>query len=265
MQALNFIRPLGLIILGLAAPFGAFANALSPVPIASICDLSSGANVIGLALDRESKAPLYCEYHFDEYQGDFLSRSVVKYRGIDKQQFAEKTVDFSVSSLAPNVIQRDTRQGEVRTLNYSAEDQRFLLEYKKNNETDKKSASVKKNKLPSQVADAGFDVFIKEKWSPLLFGQSVDLAFLSPVHTRGFTLSVRIDKTKTCGSISYDTGQSVCFTVTPKSSLLKLFAKPLNLLYSRDTRQLEVFSGVVNLVDDQGDSKVASIYYWHQP
>jgi len=266
MQGLSFlIRFISLFILILLAPFGTLATTLSPIPIDSICDLSGDAKVVGLAINSASKDPVYCEYHFDEYQGDVISRSIVKYIDINKQQIAEKDIDFTVMPLAPNVVQRDARQGELRTMTYLPDEQQYLLEYQKNSDAKKSSATVNNNPSLDEVADAGFDLFIKKSWSPLLFGQSVDLSFLSPVHTRGFTLKIRLDNNKTCGGINYTAEQSVCFSVTPTSSLLKFFAKPLHLLYSRDTQQLEVFSGAVNLVDDQGVSQTASIYYWHQP
>lgn len=248
------------------APFSIFATPFNNPPIGSVCDVSNGANIIGLALGRDSEEPLYCEYHFNEYDGDILSRSVVKYIDTNKQQIAEKKLDYSFAPLAPNVVQRDTRQGELRAMTYSLKDKNFLLEYKKNNELEKKSATidVQNKKLPV-VADAGFDILIKENWSKLLSGTPVDFSFLSPIHTRKITLRVSLNQRNTCGGNTYDAEQTACFTVKPKSSWLKVFAKPMLLSYSKTTKQLEIFSGVVNLVDEKGQAKVANIYYWHKP
>ena len=232
--------------------------------LASVCDITSGADLIGLAIDKTDASPLYCEYHFHEYKEGTIKYSTVKYIDTNDQEMAEKQLEYTFSPLVPNVIQQDTRQGELRVLKYSAEGDHFLLEYKQDDATDKKSAIVAANEatLPL-VADAGFDRLLKENWDVLDQGKTVAFSFLSPIHTRIIALTVKRYNRDSCGGITFDAESSICFTVNPKSSLLKLFAKPLYLLYDRSSQQVVVFSGVVNLVDAKGKPKAANIYYWH--
>lgn len=246
--------------------FAAYLPAIYANPaVESSCDLSLGANIIGLSLDHKTQEPLYCEYHFDEYQAQGLQRSVVKYIDTQGQAIAEKRLDFSQKLLAPNVSQQDQRQGEKRMLAYNADQQHFTLMYQKNNDAKPKQAIITEAKLSAPiVADAGFDVFVKQQWQPLVTGDAVELAFLSPVHTRAITLTITERAGEVCGGIDYDSSQSICLMVKPKSAMLKLFAKPLALLYDRSTQRLQVFSGVVNLIDAKGKSKVADIHYWYR-
>lgn len=249
------------IVLSLVFSFGAQATPT----IESVCDMASGANIIGLAIDRTNQMPLYCEYHFEEYQEDTLQGSVVKYIDTDNQQIAEKQLDYEFSPFAPNVTQKDNRQGELRHLQYSKDGNRFLLEYKKNQEAEKKSvfAEAQTGELP-MVADAGFDQFVKGNWQQLIVGQAISFSFLSPIHTRTIDLTIKIADRKSCGGIALDTEQLACFTVKPKSSMLRLFAKPLYLVYNKSSQRIAVFSGVVNLVNAEGKPKVADIYYWYK-
>lgn len=233
--------------------------------VASICDITSGADLIGLAVDKTDEIPLYCEYHFNEYKDGVIKSSRVKYIDTDNQEMAEKQLDYSFSLLAPNLIQKDKRQGELRVLKYSADDDNFLLEYKQDDNADKKFAIVAANEtaLPL-VADAGFDRLLKQNWNALGQGGTVSFSFLSPIHTRSIALTVKRYNRSRCAGIAFDEESSICFTVNPKSSLLKLFAKPLYLLYDQSNQQLVVFSGVVNLVDANGKPKAANIHYWYK-
>ena len=238
---------------------------VNAVTVDSVCDINSGADIIGAVMDKDNKEPLYCEYHYDKDEAGTSLSSVVKYIDTEGQQIAEKQLNYDFMSLAPDVLQQDSRQGELRSIQYSEENNHFLLEYQKNTDSEKKSAAVKiqEDGLPV-VADAGFDRFIRESWDPLLSKQPVSFSFLSPVHTRNIDLRVKIVEPENCGDLEFNAEESACFTVRPKSSVLKMFAKPLHLIYDKSSRRLSVFSGVVNLVDTEGRAQAANIYYWYK-
>ena len=229
--------------------------------VESHCDTTLGASIVGLAIDRSTQQALYCEYYLDDDQ-----RSVVQYQDVTtKAMIVEKRLDFSQHALVPDVRQEDIRHDELRTVLYSPEKDHFVMTYQKNQDAEKKSAEFAiENQTLAVVTDAGFDRFIKQQWESLLLGEANDMIFLSPVHARAITLSVRESRRPRCGGLDYDAATSICFTVTPKNRLIKMFAKPISLIYDKGTQNLEVFSGVVNLVDKEGKPQTADIYYWYQ-
>lgn len=240
------------------------ANANANDQILEQCAQAKDADIIGLALGDNGET-LYCEYHTNQTVANELVATSVKYVDGKGQSIAQKQLDYLYNSLVPNVLQEDFRQGEIRALNYSADQQQFSLAYQQSRDVEEKSAVIDLDdaKYP-WVADAGFDRLLKDNWAALSAGETLPFSFLSPIHARRIDLVVKQVDESTCVDSFTEVGAKVCFSVEPKSSMLRLFAKPLNLLYEKSTQRLLVFSGVVNLVDANGKPKMANIHYWYK-
>lgn len=209
------------------------------------CGYDGKVFATGLARDPKSGRLVYCEYHLP---AKGTQRRVLYYSPAG-HRIAEKQLS-AVNSTVPGVAQQDYRHGEQRIVNPGSG--RVELRYRKNANSDWDVAQLSTAEV--DVADAGFDTFVRRNWNSLSAGQTVTFGFASPVHGRSIPLRAR--------QVSCTGGSGkLCLQVDLDQAFLRMFAGNLYLEYDRDSRRLLLFDGVTNLRDAQGGSQRLRIDY----
>lgn len=222
------------------AVFAASSNA------AVNCGYDGEVFATGQARDPQSGRLIYCEYHLPA-KG---AQRRVLYYSPSGHRIAEKQLN-GVNSTVPGVVQRDYRHGEERIVNPRGG--QVELRYRKNSNSAWDTALISSARV--EVADAGFDNFVRDNWGRLAGGETVSFEFASPVHGRSVRLRARQITCRQPGQ------NSLCLQVDLAQPLLRMFAGDLYLVYDRPTRRLTLFEGVVNLLDHRADSQRLQIRY----
>ena len=210
------------------------------------CGYDGEVFATGMARDPQSGRLVYCEYHLPE-EG---SQRRVLYYSPAGHRIAEKEL-MGVNSTVPGVAQQDYRHGEERIVNPSGG--QLELRYRKNANSDWEIEQL--SAAEAEVADAGFDNFVRDNWKLLAGGETVSFAFASPVHGRSVRLRAQQIACRQPGE------DNLCLQVDLAQPLLRMFAGDLYLVYDRLTRRLSLFEGVVNLLNDGADSQRLQIRY----
>ena len=210
------------------------------------CDYDGEVFATGEARDPRSGRLVYCEYHLPENGSE---RRVLYYSPAG-HRIAEKELN-GLNSTVPGVSQQDYRHGEERSVNPSGG--QVQLRYRKSANSDWQIAHLPTAEV--EVADAGFDKFVRDNWKQLAGGQTVSFTFASPLHGRSVRLRAQQVACRQPGN------DSLCLQVDLAQPLLRMFAGDLYLVYQRPTRRLSLFEGVVNLLDDGADSQRLQIRY----
>ncbi|MFT6791738.1 MAG: hypothetical protein ACJA04_000950 [Cellvibrionaceae bacterium] len=214
--------------------------------------------IIGRAISLDDGKPLYCEYHFYQFTND---KTLVEYRDLNGQLFAQKQLDFSVHPLKPDVMQEDFRHGELRRVERSKNtaNPSVLVSLREANTNQIKEVEILiEDRL---IVDAGFDAAIRQWWNLLLSGEQVKVNFLSPIHMRTFNLMIEESEGNRCAEAMDDENRQVCFLISPSNRLIGLFVKPLVLVYERAGKRLSSYQGSVNITSLEGESLKAKIFY----
>ncbi|GAB5453419.1 MAG: hypothetical protein Hals2KO_37470 [Halioglobus sp.] len=179
----------------------------------------------GEAYASQSGEFLYLEMHFCREDGLLCE---VQYRDGEGGVLATKFLDYQRSAVAPQVVLQVERLQEKREL------------------------------LPppdaEHVVDAGFDNYVRSQWDALLAGQRVTFRFQPMGFDRPFAMRAEV-RNEDCDALH------LCLQVRVDSWLLGLVAKPLQLVYSRDSRRLLQYSGVSNLRNAEGETPEVDIRY----
>jgi hypothetical protein len=229
-----------------------------------VCLPSVDTRIVGVATHAKTGVFLYCEYHVIG-----KDTSQVIYTDDAQQPIAMKTVDYSMSLLAPNILQRDYRHDEIVavTRQQSSSEQvldTLFLEY-----TPANGGKTRKKMINDQsnlIVDAGFDHAIRHYWASLTTQKKVILTFVVPAKARTVQLLVKETRLSRCrlpkaSAVNDNNDQHICYLVKPKSALLRWFVKPISLLYERDTQRLLFFSGSSNVSSNTGKGQMVDIEY----
>ena len=132
----------------------------------------------GKAWDPRKTRVLYTESHWTRFAGSVPVHRTVLYQCADGTPFARKEIRYSPSVLAPAFSFRDARHDYQEGLNWA--DGKASLWYSE--------AGVRKSKplpaAPNLVADAGFDEFIRARWSASRRGSRSESTSLGPRRCR---------------------------------------------------------------------------------
>jgi hypothetical protein len=216
------------------------------------------AQIIGIAHHPETGEFLYCEKHFslsgERWRVDYESLTGL---------FASKDLDFSAGGSSPLVNQTDFRTGELRSVVTDKID--WKLSYRRNESTSVKSVNIPQK--AGVVIDAGFDNFVRGRWSELENNQPVVFEFLSIPHLKTIGLRASKKSIEHCRSAfkegAIENPNWMCLTVSADNRLLRLFVGNLVLLYD-EKRRLRTFIGAVNLQDEKQQTQSAIIQYSYQ-
>jgi hypothetical protein len=210
---------------------------------------------VASALERTDGAPgkrLYEEIHTSDIEG--RSRHV-SYR-VAGTEFASKTVDYSVSAVAPDFVQQDSRQGEMIAARRDLRG-RVELGYRER-AGDKERWQVLETSPRPLVIDAGFDNFVRQHWQVLAQGKAIDFDFAVPSRARAVHLVISLASAPDCGAPQI--ADSRCFRVYAGNYLVRMFFPALYLLYDRGG-ELQRFKGLSNINDINGHGQQVRIDY----
>lgn len=221
----------------------AFAQTLQIVGVATALEPTT---------DGAAGKLLYEEIHTSDSEG--RSRHV-SYR-IDGIEFASKKVDYSVSTIAPDFVQQDSRQGEMIG---ARRDRRGRVElgYRERAGAKERWQVLEASSRPL-VIDAGFDNFVRRHWQLLAQGRAIDFDFAVPSRARSVHLVIASTSAAGCGKPT--AADSRCFRVYAGNYLVRMFFPALHLLYDRDA-ELVRFKGLSNINAANGDGQQVRIDY----
>lgn len=193
---------------------------------AVMSDTQGLPSVVGSAYDQTTGYLLYTEYHFCTATRE---RCTVQYRDSYGDLIARKELDFRSSPIAPGLTLINYRSDEV--------------------------TRVIRDEPENLVVDAGFDNFIRTIWDDLDGGKSARFPFLVAGFDKPFNMRATRAATTGC------TRKQLCLEIKLDSWLLGMLASPIELLYSRESRQLLRFSGVSNMKGVNGEALNVNILY----
>jgi hypothetical protein len=215
--------------------------------------LPARANLVAVEADaRNPKTDrlLYREAHLIRRDGERPIERMVLYRCPNGVAFARKTVDYRRSTLAPEfelIDVRGYREGLRReggkTLLWSGADAPRAL-------------GTSNTPL---VADAGFDEFLRQRWSQLAAGQSQPLTFAVPAFGRSLPFKIRSAGDRLEG------GHRMHRFELRLDNLLGMVASAIQVDYDANDRRLRRFTGPTNIRDARGDQIEARIDFPQAP
>jgi hypothetical protein len=201
----------------------------------------------GKAWDARKTRVLYTESHWTRFAGSVPLDRTVLYRCADGTPFARKEIRYSPSALAPAFAFRDVRHDYQEGLLW--QDGKASLWHSED--------GIRKSKLlpaaPNLVADAGFDEFIRSRWSALAGKERQNLNFVLPSRLDSYTFSL-----KQGGKQLYRDEPALAFNLG-LAGLLGLVVPDIEVWYSKDSRRLLKFKGISNIRDDAGAGQIDAV------
>ena len=201
----------------------------------------------GKAWDVRKTRVLYTESHWTRFAGSVPVDRTVLYRCADGTPFARKEIRYSPSVVAPAFSFRDVRHDYQEGLLW--QDGKASLWHSKD--------GIRKSKplpaAPNLVADAGFDEFIRSRWSALSGKERQSLNFVLPSRLDSYSFSL-----KHGGKQLYRNEPALAFSLG-LAGLLGLVAPDIEVWYSSDSRRLLRFKGISNIRDDAGDGQIDAV------
>ena len=189
----------------------------------------ASADIIGEAFALETGSLLYSEHHSCEASARKCS---IEYRDQADQVFAHKDLDYSINVLAPALHFRDLRRSQ--------------------------HLSVDLSESVGLVVDAGFDNFVRSRWSDLSVGDPVDFRFQILGREAPLQMVAHNKPEADCAM------NSLCLEVGLNSWLLSRFVDPIRLTYDRDTRRLMRYQGISNIRAADGSALNVDIIYEYE-
>jgi hypothetical protein len=181
---------------------------------------------------------LYREQHLLRSRAGLPLERLVLYRCPGGAAFARKRVDYDVSASAPAFALEDARSGYREGLRRSAAGDELYFR-------EDAGANEQRAPLPTraQVADAGFDEFVRAHWTALLADESLPLRFAVPARLRTMDFRVR-----QAGRVQVDGVPALLFRLR-LDGLLGFVAPHIDVAYDARSRRLLRFEGLGNLRD----------------
>jgi len=204
----------------------------------------------GQAFDIDSGDKIYGEVHqVKSVDGQPLER-IVTYRCPNGAAFARKRVQRSRLASAPQFSMEDHRLDYDEGLEVSNDD---LVVYVRGvGDTQRKSEILAE--LPDDlVADAGFDVFVLDRWERLVAGETVHFHFLVPSRLEYMNFKVKQVREERIGEREARTFRLAL------GGLLGLIVSGIDVSYDAETRTILQFSGLSNVRDPDGKNYVVRL------
>lgn len=241
-----------------------FALLLSAHPHAAT-DVSLDATTpwaTGEAWSEDGETLLYREYLYAE-NDNFDHPTRVLYMTADEELFAEKRIDYSTSPSAPAIDFIDYRsEAAIRTQYGSSNTGRSpeLLQVSFRGFDSEQLRKVDVRADDSLIADAGFDVYIRQNWDELTENSRLVANFLVPSRLDTVRVALNEVSTDTCRVRAENTH---CFEVRPAGMLrlVSWFVDPIRVAYDGNSRRLIMYDGMGNIADDDGENRSVLIRY----
>ena len=181
--------------------------------------------VVGEARSMKDGELRYREYH---HCSEDRSNCEVLYKDTEGALFARKRIDYSQSMSSPSLVVEDLREGRTVRINGGGDEE--------------------------LVVDAGFDNYVRQRWSELSSGETVRFPFLVVGRDSPLTMKASVDEEETCAA------DELCLSVTLDAWLLSMLVQPIQLVYDSERRLLQ-YRGVSNIRDAEGKSQDVRIDY----
>ena len=201
----------------------------------------------GKAWDPGRTRLMYTESHWTTSENNVLKNRTVVYRCADGTPFARKEINYTRSALAPEFSFNDVRFNYQEGLRW--QNDRPELWFVRDSRRQQKLLG----NSGTLVADAGFDVFVKNQWPALSAArrQSLQFAVPSRLTSYGFNLQ-RIN------SLPFNKEPAQSFKLSI-DGWLGFIAPNLEITYSRNTKRLLRFKGLSNILNNQGEKPVIAL------
>ena len=179
------------------------------------------------------------------------SQEVLYFRPDEQEHFARKTLDYSESALRPSFVLEQPEWNErMEVTNH--EDRYLTINW----QTDEGNTENHRVPLAGKVVvDSGFDNLVREAWSGMNAGESVEFQFLAP--TRGAHYPFVLEP----ASETRVDGQTV-LRIAPTGLVMSFIVDPLQLAYN-DKGMLTEYFGLTNIRRDADNNYTARIRYSH--
>jgi hypothetical protein len=195
----------------------------------------------GYAYDLASGKFLYTEVHRQTIAGVRWTGGTIDYYAPDGERLGHKTLDFSQDPYVP-LFQLDlTSAGGYMEGIAALSADRIELRKKGYGGAEVRTASVRRR--GAMVADSGFHSFLRDRFADLLDGQTVDFTFVVAGELGTFRFRARRIEDR-----DFEGRPAVQFKVDP-STLLRLLADPLYILYEPKERRMLEYRGISNIHD----------------
>jgi len=224
-------------------------------PLLGLCLALAGASsalastpwTVGSAFHVADGSLAYRELHFPAPDQPGLS-SRVEYQDASGRTIVSKSLDFSRSVTAPAIDQVDQRTGTRVFTRH--EGGRLQAGYQRNADADLRTDTVRLT--PDLIVDAGFDPFVRAQWQRLTAGESVKASFFVPSRLDTISVSIAPVPREECAQAP---GEVLCLMVRPAGMLRVVgrFVEPLRLAYDIEQQRLQMFRGLSNLLDNEGN------------
>lgn len=210
-----------------------------PVPAAGNAEPARQVRAFyGYAFDEATGRYLYTEVHRHLYEGGRWVSGTTRYVLPDGRLLGEKVLDFHQDPYVPLYrLKLPAEHYEEAITSIGSQS----LEAEKVVDGQRERATI--DRVPGQVADAGFHSFLMDHLDDLRAGRTVQFPFV--VAGRLTTYRFRVLRT---GESRQD-GHPVLALRGEADSLLRLVAPSLTLRYDLDTHYLLEYHGVSNVHD----------------
>jgi hypothetical protein len=201
----------------------------------------------GKAWNSDKTKVLYYESHWTTSENAVLKNRTVLYRCVDGTAFARKEINYARSTLAPEFSFNDVRFNYQEGLRWQKD--RPELWFVRNGQRQQKLLS-NSDKL---VADAGFDVFVKNQWPALSAARRQSLQFAVPSRLTSYAFNLQ-----RINSLPFNKEPAQSFKLSI-DGWLGFVAPNIEITYSRNSKRLLRFKGLSNILNNQGEKPVNAI------
>ena len=212
----------------------------------------------GYAYDLASDRFLYTEVHRQTIEGDRWLGGTIDYYGPDGTRLGHKTLDFAQDPYVP-VYRLDLSAGGGYMEGITAlTADRIEMRKKAYGSEHVREAAVPRR--GTMVADSGFHSFLRDRFADLLAGKTVNFTFAVSGELDTFRFRAR-----RIADAVFEGRPAIQLKVEP-STLLRLLADPLYILYEPGERRMLEYRGISNLHDPRtGRAYIVRIVYPSRP
>ncbi len=204
----------------------------------------------GHAFDTDSGDKVYSEVHQVKTVNGKAAERIVSYRCPNGKVFARKRVQASRLPSAPQFALEDKRLDYVEGLEVGAEN---LSVYVKQAGRAERKTEVLTDPPADLVADAGFDVLVRDNWEALVAGETVHFHFLVPSRLEYLKFKVKQVSEEKIGDREARTFRLAL------GGLLGLVVSGIDVSYDTENRTILQFAGLSNVRDPDGDNYVVRL------
>ncbi|MGH8482239.1 MAG: hypothetical protein ACRES8_07255 [Nevskiaceae bacterium] len=195
----------------------------------------------GYAYDLASGKFLYTEVHKQVIEQDRWLGGTIDYYGPDGARIGHKTLDFGQDPYVPVYrLDLSTGGGYMEGITALGAD-RIDMQKKGYGSSQVRKASVPRR--GTMVADSGFHSFLRDRFADLVAGKTVEFTFAVSGELDTFRFRAR-----RIADREFEGKPAVQLKVDP-STLLRLLADPLYILYEPSQRRMLEYRGISNLHD----------------